>query len=177
MGGHGYGTVYPGPIGAILEPQLQGLDRCGELADASSLCGACAEVCPVRIPIPRLLNRLRHERAERRPAARQRFRLQPWLWRGWAWVYGHSGRYRWFRATVTRLLHPLAHRLPLGAWTRSRRAPRVAASSLHRLARQAGFADAAPGAAAAPGDGERRADGSAGNGPEGRAQGRDGAGR
>jgi L-lactate dehydrogenase complex protein LldF len=69
-GGHAYGSVYPGPIGAILTPQLRGLgsevDR--SLPYASSLCGACAEVCPVRIDIPRVLTHLRgkvvdHDRA------------------------------------------------------------------------------------------------------------------
>jgi L-lactate dehydrogenase complex protein LldF len=69
-GGHAYGSVYPGPIGAILTPQLRGLgsevDR--SLPYASSLCGACYEVCPVRIDIPRVLTHLRgkvvdHERA------------------------------------------------------------------------------------------------------------------
>ncbi|MEZ0362539.1 lactate utilization protein B [Mycobacterium sp. pUA109] len=60
-GGHAYGSVYPGPIGAILSPQLRGLtdpvDR--ELPYASSLCGACADACPVEIPIPAILEHLR----------------------------------------------------------------------------------------------------------------------
>ena len=59
VGGHAYGTVYPGPIGQILSPHLLGLQRTHELPTASSLCGACAEVCPVRIPIPSLLVKLR----------------------------------------------------------------------------------------------------------------------
>ena len=58
-GGHAYESVYPGPIGAILTPQLQGVDRAGSLPYASSLCGACYEVCPVRIDIPRVLTHLR----------------------------------------------------------------------------------------------------------------------
>jgi L-lactate dehydrogenase complex protein LldF len=60
-GGHAYGSVYPGPIGAILTPQLRGtdteIDR--SLPYASSLCGACFEVCPVRIDIPQVLVHLR----------------------------------------------------------------------------------------------------------------------
>jgi L-lactate dehydrogenase complex protein LldF len=48
IGGHAYGHVYPGPIGKILTPQMEGLERAGVLATASSLCGACGEVCPVR---------------------------------------------------------------------------------------------------------------------------------
>ncbi|MGD9350261.1 MAG: LutB/LldF family L-lactate oxidation iron-sulfur protein, partial [Desulfobacterales bacterium] len=61
IGGHAYGFVYPGPIGKILNPQIEGLKKAGELATASSLCEACAEVCPVKIPIPQLLRRLRNE--------------------------------------------------------------------------------------------------------------------
>jgi len=58
-GGHAYGSVYPGPIGAILTPQLVGTAEAGSLPFASSLCGACAEVCPVKIDIPRVLVHLR----------------------------------------------------------------------------------------------------------------------
>ena len=60
VGGHAYGSVYPGPIGAILTPQLEGIEGdAGSLPYASSLCGACGEVCPVKIEIPRLLTHLR----------------------------------------------------------------------------------------------------------------------
>jgi L-lactate dehydrogenase complex protein LldF len=60
-GGHAYGSVYPGPIGAILTPQLAGLERGRTLPWASSLCGACYEVCPVKIDIPTVLVHLRGE--------------------------------------------------------------------------------------------------------------------
>ena len=69
VGGHAYGSVYPGPIGAVLTPQLQQVstDPVAEaLPFASTLCGACAEVCPVRIDIPRLLVHLRFKTIERR---------------------------------------------------------------------------------------------------------------
>ncbi len=69
-GGHAYGSVYPGPIGAIISPQLVGIDQAGSLPFASTLCGACADVCPVRIDIPRVLIHLRaRESAQRRPNA------------------------------------------------------------------------------------------------------------
>jgi L-lactate dehydrogenase complex protein LldF len=58
-GGHAYGSVYPGPIGAILTPQLQGLAQAPTLPWASTLCGACYEVCPVKIDIPSILVHLR----------------------------------------------------------------------------------------------------------------------
>ena len=60
-GGHAYGSVYPGPIGAILTPQLVGVERAKTLPYASSLCGACYEVCPVKINIPEVLLHLRGE--------------------------------------------------------------------------------------------------------------------
>ena len=64
IGGHAYGWVYPGPIGAIVSPTLVGLDQAKDLPQASSLCGACREVCPVKINIPRMLLHLRHKLAE-----------------------------------------------------------------------------------------------------------------
>jgi L-lactate dehydrogenase complex protein LldF len=61
VGGHAYGSVYPGPIGAVITPQLVGFEKTAQLPYASSLCGACREVCPVKIDIPRLLLHLRSE--------------------------------------------------------------------------------------------------------------------
>ncbi len=64
-GGHAYGSVYAGPIGAILTPQLQGMEHSQSLPYASSLCGACYEVCPVKINIPEILIHLRNKAVER----------------------------------------------------------------------------------------------------------------
>ena len=64
IGGHAYGWVYPGPIGAIVSPTLVGLGQAKDLPQASSLCGACREVCPIRINIPRMLLHLRHKLVE-----------------------------------------------------------------------------------------------------------------
>lgn len=61
VSGHGYRHPYSGPLGAVLAPSLEGLAAYGDLAKASTLCGACEEVCPVRIPIPDLLLQLRHK--------------------------------------------------------------------------------------------------------------------
>jgi L-lactate dehydrogenase complex protein LldF len=61
IGGHAYGSVYPGPVGSVVTPGLYGLELWSDLPHASSLCGACREVCPVRINIPRLLLKLRDE--------------------------------------------------------------------------------------------------------------------
>ncbi|MFI9364449.1 LutB/LldF family L-lactate oxidation iron-sulfur protein [Kitasatospora sp. NPDC053057] len=68
-GGHAYGSVYPGPIGAVLTPQLVGVDHAASLPFASTLCGACYEACPVKIDIPKLLVHLRSEVVKARRAA------------------------------------------------------------------------------------------------------------
>ena len=65
VGGHAYGWVYPGPIGAVLDPGLLGLEQTRMLPHASSLCGACGEVCPVKIPLPALLIEHRRRAVER----------------------------------------------------------------------------------------------------------------
>ncbi len=65
VGGHAYGSVYPGPVGAVLTPGLRGLAKWHDLPHASSLCGACREICPVRIDIPRMLLTLRDQATER----------------------------------------------------------------------------------------------------------------
>lgn len=67
VGGHAYGTVYPGPIGKVLTPSLMGLEDWHDLPAASSLCGACTEVCPVRIDIPSLLVDLRRQSTDHMP--------------------------------------------------------------------------------------------------------------
>jgi L-lactate dehydrogenase complex protein LldF len=64
VGGYAYGNVYSGPIGAILAPQLLGMRAASDLPYASTLCGACADYCPVKIPIPEILLRLRRRVAE-----------------------------------------------------------------------------------------------------------------
>jgi L-lactate dehydrogenase complex protein LldF len=65
IGGHAYGDTYPGPVGAIVTPGLRGLDAWAELPHASTLCGACRDVCPVRLDIPRMLIDLRVQAADR----------------------------------------------------------------------------------------------------------------
>ena len=71
-GGHAYGSVYPGPIGAILTPQLLGVENAKSLPYASTLCGACFEVCPVKIDIPSVLLHLRREVVNHAGATRER---------------------------------------------------------------------------------------------------------
>jgi L-lactate dehydrogenase complex protein LldF len=71
VGGHAYGWVYPGPMGAVLTPSLIGVDKAGHLPNASTFCGRCEAVCPVRIPLPKLMRHWREREFERHltPAA------------------------------------------------------------------------------------------------------------
>ncbi|HAT32702.1 MAG TPA: iron-sulfur cluster-binding protein [Janthinobacterium sp.] len=142
IGGHAYGTTYPGPIGKIISPHLLGLDATADLATASSLCGACGEVCPVRIPIPQLLIRLRTE-ANRDPRQQVAHPLrgqgakfsrgEHLIWRFWSGAFAHPAAYRLFRWAATRL-RGLTPSRQLG-WTLHRTPLKPAARSLADLLR------------------------------------------
>jgi L-lactate dehydrogenase complex protein LldF len=121
-GGHAYGSVYPGPIGAILTPQLIGIENAKSLPFASTLCGACYEVCPVKIDIPTVLVHLRGAAvsAGSSPMERAAMAAASWLFRGpkrlaWAQRLGRVAQ----RPLVQ---HGLIRRGPgpLRKWTRSR---------------------------------------------------------
>ena len=141
-GGHAYGSVYPGPIGAVLSPQLTGVEDNASLPYASSLCGACYDVCPVRIDIPSILVHLRArhvEEAASAPGAQRRGGRhggrglgdgQPGQVRGSAarrpgraGLLGRGGRIR--------RLPP-----PLSAWTAARDAPAPPARTFRQWWRQ-----------------------------------------
>jgi L-lactate dehydrogenase complex protein LldF len=64
VGGHAYGWVYPGPMGAVLTPALVGVDKAGHLPNASTFCGRCESVCPVRIPLPKMMRHWREREFE-----------------------------------------------------------------------------------------------------------------
>lgn len=134
VGGHAYGAVYPGPIGKLVTSQMLGLDVAGDLVGASTLCNACGEVCPVKIPIPDLLLRLRREGVNgvaARGAGSQKKQAEAMLWRSWAWLNTHPMFYR----SALRIAAALRNFMParLGSWTRVRAAPEPAKKSLHRL--------------------------------------------
>ncbi len=114
IGGHAYGWVYSGPIGAVLTPALIGIEHAAPLANASSLCGRCESVCPMRIPIPRLLRQWR-EREWARSLAPKRAR---WLLAIWRWMALHPACYR----SVTRIL-AITLRLLAGGKGRLRKLP------------------------------------------------------
>ncbi|MDO8605745.1 MAG: LutB/LldF family L-lactate oxidation iron-sulfur protein [Phaeospirillum sp.] len=147
VGGHTYSFTYPGPIGKILTPQIEGLDCAGDQPHASTLCGACAEVCPVQIPIPDLLARLRTEAVHPTSIAVKgggsgRSLAESLGWGGWTALYSSPLIYR----ISTRLLGLFGNLMPactpmLREWTRIRSKPKFAAKSLHELARERGFSN------------------------------------
>lgn len=89
-GGHAYGAVYSGPIGAVLTPHLRGLENYADLPRASSLCGACYEACPVKIDIPTQLVALRKTLVDRGTLGR----ASSLAYRAWAWLLGRPRLYR-----------------------------------------------------------------------------------
>ncbi|MGI9007218.1 MAG: lactate utilization protein B, partial [Streptosporangiaceae bacterium] len=92
-GGQAYGSVYPGPIGAVLSPQLTGVAANSSLPYASSLCGACYEVCPVKIDIPSMLVHLRSAVVESKRAARRRPSAEQVTMAAAAWVMADPRRF------------------------------------------------------------------------------------
>lgn len=146
VGGHTYKFVYPGPIGKILTPQLEGLDCAGDQPHASTLCNACVEICPVKIPIADLLVRLRTEsvRPTASPAVKGAGSRRNWretlTWRGWAYMYSHPLAY----AVMTRVLARLGNLIPSSAplmrdWAKNRAKPKFTGRTLHELARDGGY--------------------------------------
>jgi L-lactate dehydrogenase complex protein LldF len=132
IGGHAYGSVYPGPVGAVLTPGLLGLRAFHELPEASTLCGACREVCPVRIDIPRLLLQLR---AQAVAGGFSPVWITPGIkvlrWIGTRpWMFRRAGRMA-SRAGSLLATGGWIGRLPghLSAWTRSRDFPAPARRS------------------------------------------------
>lgn len=105
IGGHAYGTTYQGPIGSVITPSFRGITQFGHLADASTLCGACTETCPVRIDLHHHLLRIRALRAQAAPQTAVQAGLG-----GFAWISGHprlfsaAGRAGRWALRVTRFL-------------------------------------------------------------------------
>ncbi|MEO7982429.1 MAG: LutB/LldF family L-lactate oxidation iron-sulfur protein [Sporichthyaceae bacterium] len=128
-GGHAYGSVYPGPIGAVLSPQLTGVEDNASLPYASSLCGACYDVCPVRIDIPSILVHLRSKHVEERRAASRVPTAEAVAMAAASWVMSDPKRFA-AAEKASRAGRLLARRgrlrslpPPLSAWTSSRDAP------------------------------------------------------
>jgi L-lactate dehydrogenase complex protein LldF len=138
IGGHAYGWVYPGPMGSVLTPAFVGLENAIDLPNASTFCGACAVVCPVKIPLPDLLRQLRNEQVKRhlRPwQERAALRLWSWLAQRPAWYALGTGvavrLLRLFAGTSKRLRH-----LPgVSGWTNGRDMPAPTGRTFRELYR------------------------------------------
>ncbi|GAB2748339.1 LutB/LldF family L-lactate oxidation iron-sulfur protein [Terrabacter koreensis] len=133
-GGHAYGSVYPGPIGAVLTPFLTGItggsDPNDSLPYASSLCGACYDVCPVKINIPDLLVELRAEHTEAHAAKHRLPTSEAAAMRAAAWVMADPKRFARAGRAATRGRHGIRQGKPvlplpppLNGWTASRDVP------------------------------------------------------
>jgi len=112
VGGHAYGWVYPGPMGSVLTPALIGIEKAAHLPNASTFCGRCEEVCPVRIPLPKMMRHWREREFEKHlsPATLRQglafwaaFARRPWLYRPatrlamktLSLLGGKRGRFKW----------------------------------------------------------------------------------
>ncbi len=142
VGGHAYGWVYSGPIGAVVTPVMVGLEEAKDLPFASSLCGACRDVCPVKIDIPHLLLKLRHMIVEEKPSKHKNSPLAERLL-----IHGY------YLTVRDRRTFALAHRAgsialrafacggrvrsfpipPLSGWTRKRDFPALAPKTFHQI--------------------------------------------
>lgn len=142
IGGHAYGSVYPGPIGSILTPQIAGLHDAADLPGASSLCGACREVCPVDIDIPGVLLHLRAAtgtaagQSSPDDKAMRRIRAKRRAFSGWRIAMNSPTLYRWLGrlarlgAAIARWSPRIGGRIgPLAGWMKGRHAPRPARTS------------------------------------------------
>jgi len=133
VGGHTYGTTYSGPIGSVITPHLRGLQDWKHLSNASSLCGACTETCPVKIDLHHHLLQNRRNAAVQKPSHGERFAYQIFAFAvNRPWIYGLGKK-------LGRLLQPL-HGLvkgsaidPAYAWTRTRELPPLAPKSFKDL--------------------------------------------
>jgi L-lactate dehydrogenase complex protein LldF len=123
IGGHAYGWVYPGPIGAVLTPLFVGLEPAHHLPRASTLCGACRDACPVKINIPHMLLNLRQELVDQRNVHWS----EAWLFKLWARIMQHPRLYTWVTRLAAGMQKPLARQgwigklpPPFHGWTQSR---------------------------------------------------------
>ena len=142
VGGHAYGWVYPGPIGSIVTPGLVGVGQAKDLPNASTLCGACRDACPVQINIPRMLLHLRHNIAEGSETYRATGSdTESLLARGFAAVMSSPRLLGVGRKIGRRLLSPMAKggvlgstRIPLvSRWAKSRDLPIPAPRSFSEI--------------------------------------------
>ena len=139
IGGHAYGWVYPGPMGSILTPVIGGIENSPDLPNASTLCGACAVVCPVKIPLPDLLRKLREKQMQLGLKSRQ----ETFMLKAWAWLALHPKIYALATRIGVRVLklmggkEKLIHTLPgASGWTDGRDFPAPTGKTFRELYQQ-----------------------------------------
>ena len=139
IGGHAYGWVYPGPMGSILTPLLGGMENAPDLPNASTLCGACSVVCPVKIPLPDLLRNLR----EKQLVLGMKPRQETALLGIWAWLALHPKLYALATGFIVRFMkllggrEGLLHKLPgASGWSDGRDFPAPQGRTFRELYRQ-----------------------------------------
>lgn len=132
IGGHAYGSIYPGPIGAVLTPLLQQGPEFADLPYASSLCGACFEACPVKIPLHDMLVHLRYRNVQQKRTKR----LERLAFQGYQFGCGSPRRYqlsvktgRWLQKQMGKTGLLTAQNGPFSGWTQSRTTPILASQS------------------------------------------------
>ena len=139
IGGHAYGWVYPGPMGSVLTPVYVGIENAGDLPNASTFCGECQVVCPVKIPLPDLMRKLREKQFD--------LALRPWgermAIRAWSFAVKRPRLYALLASWAARIAarmggaERLIHRLPgLDGWTRGRDLPAPAGRTFRELYRE-----------------------------------------
>lgn len=140
IGGHAYGSVYPGPIGSLVTPLLSGIVAHAELPRASSLCGACRDACPVKLDIPGLLVKLRARTCNRQPLTK---RMGMTIWK---WIMRSPTMFGCVQRSMRWFLRPDRDGWisngpgPAGEWTKVRDLPPPPKKSFHRRWRE-GLAD------------------------------------
>ncbi len=137
IGGHAYGWVYPGPIGAVLSPLYQGMDKYGELAYATTLCGACTFACPVKIPLHDMLYALRNDKVELEKTGGL---IEDMTYKGWSATFASMSRYRFSIGMARRFQFPLvkAEKIaygppPISDWLKYRDMPALPKKFFHEI--------------------------------------------
>jgi len=136
IGGHSYGWVYPGPMGSVLTPNYIGIENALDLPQAATMCGQCAVVCPVKIPLPDLMRKLREQQMD--------MGLRPWKERMgfklWAWAAQRPAFYALMTKVAVRMMKTWGNAagmirvLPLGAgWTDYRDMPAPAGKTFREM--------------------------------------------
>jgi L-lactate dehydrogenase complex protein LldF len=164
IGGHAYGWVYPGPMGSVLTPVYVGIENAGDLPNAATFCGECQVVCPVKIPLPDLMRKLREQQFDNN--------LRPWsermAIRAWSFAVQRPRLYAVLAKIGVRVAswmggrERLIHWMPgLDGWTHGRDMPAPAGKTFREM-----YKNRAPSASSPSPLGEGRGEGSgAGEGP------------